>query len=180
MRVLQLNLQVPVSRLWPVAPELEEPIECTRAQPTPAEGLRALTTPGGGISYQLSARVLCCVGGRHLSCYCLCNFCGCSFVIMSKKQSSVLTFFKKLGNSSESVNEDRHLAGSSTGGSVGDESPSCLRPDRDATFQGESRDPSLGVQSADIAKGAFQPVDCFKVGKQDSIQIEAVQRILVQ
>ncbi|KAG8278089.1 hypothetical protein J6590_028915 [Homalodisca vitripennis] len=80
----------------------------------------------------------------------------------------------------ESVNEDRHLAGSSTGGSVGDESPSCLRPDRDATFQGESRDPSLGVQSADIAKGAFQPVDCFKVGKQDSIQIEAVQRILVQ
>ncbi|KAG8247736.1 hypothetical protein J6590_054850, partial [Homalodisca vitripennis] len=65
MRVLQLNLQVPVSRLWPVAPELEEPIECTRAQPTPAEGLRALTTPGGGISYQLSARVLCCVGGRH-------------------------------------------------------------------------------------------------------------------
>ncbi|KAG8283390.1 hypothetical protein J6590_018983 [Homalodisca vitripennis] len=124
MRVLQLNLQVPVSRLWPVAPELEQPIECTRAQPTPAEGLRALTTPGGGISYQLT--------------------------------------------------------GSSTGGSVGDESPSCLRPDRDATFQGESRDPSLGVQSADIAKGAFQPVDCFKVGKQDSIQIEAVQRILVQ
>ncbi|KAG8328544.1 hypothetical protein J6590_108022, partial [Homalodisca vitripennis] len=53
MRVLQLNLQVPVSRLWPVAPELEQPIECTRAQPTPAEGLRALTTPGGGISYQL-------------------------------------------------------------------------------------------------------------------------------
>lgn len=87
---------------------------------------------------------------------------------MSKKQSSVLTFFKKLGNSSESVNEDRHLAGSSTGGSVGDESPSCLRPDRDATFQGESRDPSLGVKSADIAKGAFQPVDCFKVSKIQS------------
>lgn len=88
------------------------------------------------------------------------------------KQSSVLSFFKKSVKSSVTVESseqgDKHLAQSSSADDCAGKSPSLPHKHSDAKFQGESRDPSLGVRTADITKGPFQPVDCFKVSKVNS------------
>jgi hypothetical protein len=84
------------------------------------------------------------------------------------KQSSVLSFFKKSVKSSASVEEDTHLTKSNPCDSVSDELISCSHKYPSVQFEGESGDPSLGVQTANISKGPFQPIDCFKVSKVQS------------